>query len=131
MQANPYKRGTKVRLLEDIPGYPAGSQGKVAVANGFTWNRYWVRFTDGESIGHIDHDILVRAKQYDRFLIQRDKEAIEAEKAAELAAAAAEAGGDESGGESGGGGGDPVVNGVAIPSYLIQRSADARVRLGG
>jgi hypothetical protein len=29
------------------------------------------------------------------------------------------------------GGADPVVNGVAIPGYLIERSKSARTRLGG
>lgn len=131
LQANPYKRGTKVRLVDDIPGYPAGSQGKVAVANGFEWLRYWVRFTDGESVGHIDHGSLVKAKDYDRFLVQRDKEAIEAEKAAEAAAAAAEAGGDEAdGGGGAAAGGSVSVNGVTIPQRLLDMSAAARVRLG-
>jgi len=131
LQANPLKRGTKVRLVDDIPGYPAGSKGKVAVANGFTWQRYWVRFADGESIGHIDHSSLVRAKDYDRFLVQREREAIEAEAAAEAAAAAAEAGGNDA--AAGGGaasGGGVQVNGVTIPQRLLDMSAAARARLG-
>jgi hypothetical protein len=129
MQATPYKRGTKVRLLEDIPGHPAGSEGKVAVANGFTWLRYWVRFADGTSVGHIDHHNLVRAKDYERFLVQREVEAEQAARATEEAATAAESGGGD--GAAAGGGGDPVVNGVTVPGYLIERSAAARTRLGG
>ena len=130
LQANPFKRGTKVRLVDDIPGYPAGSQGKVAVANGFEWLRYWVRFADGESIGHIDHSSLVKAKDYDRFLVQREKEAIEAEKAAEAAALAADAAGDEGGGGGAAAGGGVEVNGVVVPQRLLDMSAAARARLG-
>ena len=129
LQATPYTRGTKVRLLDDIPGYPAGSKGKVAVANGFAWQRYWVRFADGQSVGHIDHSHLVKAKDYDRFLVQREREAIEAENAAEAAASApaAEAGG---GGTAAASGGGVEVNGVVIPQRLLDASAAARARLG-
>lgn len=131
LQADPYTRGTKVRLVDDIPGYPAGSKGKIAVANGFAWQRYWVRFADGESVGHIDHDSLVKAKDYDRFLVQREREAIEAEAAAEAAAAAAEAGDDGSGGGGGAAAAGGVeVNGVTIPQRLLDMSAAARTRLG-
>ena len=130
LQASPFTRGTKVRLVDDIPGYPAGSKGKVAVANGFAWQRYWVRFADGESVGHIDHGSLVKAKDYDRFLVQRDREAIEAEKAAEAAASAPEAGDDAGAGGGAAAGGGVEVNGVTIPQRLLDMSAAARTRLG-
>lgn len=130
LQADPFKRGTKVRLVDDIPGYPTGSRGKVAVANGFAWQRYWVRFANGESVGHIDHQSLVKAKDYDRFLVQRDRESIEAETAAEDAAAAAAAGGDDAEDESASAGGSVEVNGVTIPQRLLDMSAAARIRLG-
>ena len=130
LQERPFKRGQKVRLVDDIPGHPAGSKGKVAVANGFTWLRYWVRFADGTSVGHIDHHDLVRAKDYEHFLVQREVEAEQAARAAEEAATAGDTGGADAGAEASGGG-DPVVNGVTIPGYLIERSASARTRLGG
>lgn len=129
LQGNPFKRGTKVRLVDDIPGYPTGSRGKVAVANGFAWQRYWIRFTDGESVGHIDHSSVVKAKDYDRFLVQRDREAIEAAAAAELAASAAEEG-DAGSSDGAAAGGTVEVNGVAVPQRLLDMSAAARVRLG-
>lgn len=136
LQGRTYKRGEKVRLLEDIPGYPAGSTGKIGVANGMTWKRYWVRFPDGNAIGHIDHDLLVRAKEYDLFLVARDREAIEAEKAAELAAeqaaARAAAGGGDSGGDGGGASAGGVeVNGVFIDQSWLDKAAAARARLAG
>ena len=133
IQAATYKRGTKVRLVDDIPGYPAGSQGKVALANGMTWKRYWVRFPDGSALGHVDHHKLVNAKHYEEFLVARDREAIEAEKAAEAAAAAAAAGGGDSGGAGGGAasGGGVTVNGVFIDQSWLDKSAAARARLAG
>ena len=63
----------------------------------------------------------------------RDREAVEAELAAQRAAEAAEAASDGADGtEAAGDGGtdEAVVNGVAVPAYLLQRSADARTRLG-
>ena len=133
LQARTLKRGEKVRLVSELPGVPQGTEGKVAMANGFTWNRYWVRLVDGRVVGHIDHDDLVRTKDYERYLVARDREAVEAELAAQLAAEAAAAGpqdgpaADEAGD---GGSGEAVVNGVPVPAYLLQRSADARARLG-
>ena len=132
LQARTLKRGERVRLVAGLPGVPEGTEGKVAMANGFTWNRYWVRLVDGRVVGHIDHGDLVRTKDYERFLVARDREAVEAEEAARRAAEAAEAEPAEADGADGGdgGAGEAVVNGVAVPAYLIQRSADARARLG-
>ena len=127
LQEHPFKRGQKVRLVDDLPGYPAGSQGKVAVANGFTWLRYWVRFADGATVGHVSHDSLVKANDYDTFLVARDREALEAEQAAEAADSADTADGAGGGGAAGGG---VEVNGVTIPQLLLDRSAAARQRLG-
>lgn len=119
-----------MRLVEDIPGHPAGSRGKVALANGFTWQRYWVRFADGESVGHIDHNRLVKAKDYDHFLVQREREAEAAEAAALTAADSTDDADTESGGGGAAVGGSVEVNGVVIPQRLLDMSAAARVRLG-
>ena len=133
MQARTLKRGERVRLVAELPGVPEGTEGKVAMANGFTWYRYWVRLVDGRVVGHIDHGDLVRTKDYDRYLVARDREA---EQAATAALQAEEAGDapTASTAEAGAGAGDDadeaVVNGVAVPTFLLQRSADARARLG-
>ena len=130
MQARTLVRGEKVRLVADRPGLEAGAGGKVAMANGFAWRRYWVRFDDGRVVGHIDHGDLVRARDYDGFLAARDREAEQAEAAAlaeASAAAKAIAGADPA---AAGDTGETVVNGVTVPAYLLQRSADARTRLG-
>ena len=132
LQARTLKRGERVRLVSGRPGVAEGTQGKVAMANGFTWNRYWVRFVDGRVVGHIDHGDLVRTKDYERYLVARDREADEAERAAQEAteaAAAPSAGGTEAA-SADDAPSEAVVNGVTVPAYLIERSADARTRLG-
>ena len=132
LQARTLKRGERVRLVSERPGVAEGSQGKVAMANGFTWNRYWVRLVDGRVLGHIDHGDLVRTKDYERYLVARDREADEAERAAQEAtetAAAPSAGGTEEA-STDDAPSEAVVNGVTVPAYLIERSADARTRLG-
>ena len=126
-------RGTKVRLVDDIPGYPAGSTGKIAVANGFAWTRYWVRFDDGTAVGHVDHHALVRPRDYDEFLSAREREELEAVESAEQAAkASAEASDPAETAAVGAGasGGAVQVNGVTIPQRLLDMSAAARQRLG-
>ena len=130
LQANPFVRGAKVRLVEDVPGYAAGSTGKIAVANGFSWTRYWVRFDDGTAVGHIDHHSLVRQRDYDEFLAARQREEVEAAEAAEKAAAAAVEAPDAADAPAVGAGGQVQVNGVIIPQRLLDMSAAARQRLG-
>lgn len=132
LQERPFTRGQKVRLVDDIPSHAAGSRGKVAVANGLTWLRYWIRFSDGSTVGHVDHGSLVRSKDFDTFLAAREREAVEAELAAEAALIRAET--EEPDDDGGGGGGTAAgsveVNGVAIPQRLLDMSSAARARLG-
>ncbi len=130
LQGRLFKPGQKVRLVDDIPGYPAGTSGKVALANGVTWKRYWVRFADGSSAGHISHQSLVGLKDYDTFLVLRDREAIAAAAAAEAAAEAASNAPDDAASGSSAASGGATVNGVAIPQRLLDMSAAARARLG-
>ena len=49
------KIGDKVRATEDLLGVPAGTEGKVILANGFNWQRYRVLFTNGGELGDLDH----------------------------------------------------------------------------
>lgn len=128
LQASTFKRGTKVRLVDDVGGYSAGAAGKIALANGVTWKRYWVRMSDGEAVGHVSHSSVVKAGDYDTFLVCREREAIAAAKAAEDAAnapAAAAGGGDA------GGGAGVEINGVFIAQSWLDKSSAARARLGG
>ena len=49
------KNGDAVEAISDLEGVPAGTQGKVILANGFNWLRYRVRFTNGIEVGDLDH----------------------------------------------------------------------------
>lgn len=59
--ANPHtdqidlKQGDKVRTFTDVPGVPVGTEGKVILANGFTWMRYRILFENGAEVGSLDH----------------------------------------------------------------------------
>ena len=43
-----------VALIEDLPGVPAGTLGKVLMVTGFTWLRLNVLFTNSVNVGQID-----------------------------------------------------------------------------
>ena len=49
------RMGDRVRTIVDLPGVPAGSDGKVILANGFNWQRYRVFFDNGAEVGDLDH----------------------------------------------------------------------------
>lgn len=89
------------------------------MSNGITWKRYWVRFDNGEHLGHVDHDDIVIERAWNAYF--------EAKEAAENAAADSAAGAGE--GDSGGGegGGD---NAFGVPQYLLDRTTAALERFG-
>ena len=49
------RMGDKVRTTVELPGVPAGTEGKVILANGFNWQRYRVFFDNGAEVGDLDH----------------------------------------------------------------------------
>jgi hypothetical protein len=49
------KLGDRVRATTDLRGAPAGTEGKVILANGFNWQRYRVLFDNGAELGDLDH----------------------------------------------------------------------------
>ncbi len=51
--------GDKVAASVDLDGVPAGTEGKVILANGFNWLRYRVLFSNGAELGDLDHRHLV------------------------------------------------------------------------
>ncbi len=118
----PIKRFRKVVATVDLPGVPEGTIGKVRVANGFTWYRYWVDFDNGVRMGQVSHEHLCHEGDWGRFQIDR----AEAERRALEALEAPEASGEGDG---------PVEvaagNRFGVPEHLLQRSSDARTRLGG
>jgi hypothetical protein len=44
----------RVLSTVDMPGVPAGTQGKVLLSNGFNWRRYRVLFANGVEVGDLD-----------------------------------------------------------------------------
>ena len=44
----------KVRTIVDMHDVPAGTEGKVILANGFSWQRYRVLFDNGAEVGDLD-----------------------------------------------------------------------------
>ena len=124
------KRKSKVAAFVDLPGVPEGTRGKVALVNGWdTWIRYGVLFDNGVEIGSLNRELLVPFKQYAEF--DRLRTAAFETGAFDQPAAEESAGGEAEGGGAAAGGDSPVVNGVTIPGYLIERSKAARERLGG
>jgi hypothetical protein len=47
--------GDKVRATVALDGVPSGTEGKVILANGFSWLRYRVLFSNGTELGDLDH----------------------------------------------------------------------------
>lgn len=130
----PLKPHTKVRSVIDLPNVPKFSNGKIELANGVSWIRYWVRFENGEALGHISHGDVIPVKFWPQYLVQKEQAEIDAAAAEARAAAAAEAGvsaGADGSGSAAAAGGGAEVNGVSIPPHLLERSASARTRLGG
>ena len=114
------RSGAKVRATTDLPGVPQGTEGKVAMSNGITWKRYWVRFENGALLGHVDHDDIVISRAWDAYF--------EAKEAAAAAAEAGEADADAGGAAGGGGAGGETPFGV--PQYLLDRTKAALERHG-
>ena len=112
------RAGAKVRATIDLPGVPQGTHGKVAMSNGLTWLRYWVRFENGELLGHIDHDKIVISRAWDQFFVHQQQ-----------AAAAAEAG-VSAGGDSASGGAQVADNAFGVPQYLLDRTKSALEKAG-
>jgi hypothetical protein len=116
-----FSRGDTVKNLDDLPGVPAGTTGRVYLVDGFAWTRYRVLFSNGVDIGSLDGGALARPRDFNAAIERRDR-------AAEAEAAAAEAK-DEAAAVEGGGGDDKSVNGVTVPGHLLERSKRARERL--
>jgi len=123
------RRRDRVRAAVALRGVPEGTKGRVMVANGFTWPRYWVSFDNGVDMGSLGRDKLVPDAEWKSFLKEREAAAQRAlESPGE---AAATAGGDgASSAAAGGSGGGATINGVAIPQLLIDRTQAALARFG-
>lgn len=114
------RSGAKVKATVDLPGVPKGTSGKVALSNGITWLRYWVRFDNGEVLSHIDHDDIVISRAWDQYFVAKEREA-------EAAAAKAAGMTTDAGGGASSGGAD---NAFGVPQYLLDRTKAALEKAG-
>ena len=117
----PIRRYKKVVATVELPGVPEGTVGRVRVANGFAWYRYWVDFDNGVRMGQVSHDHLCHEGDWGRFQFDRT----EAER---RALEAPEDSVDSDEGDEGAAG--AVGNQFGVPEHLLQRSRDARTRVG-
>jgi hypothetical protein len=114
----------RVVATEDMPGIPMGTTGKVIFPEGLTWIRYWVRFENGVVRGTIDRRKLARPKEWAEIVRRRES----GEDLVDASAAAAPDGGDSA--PAAAAGESVMVNGVAVPAHLIERSKNRREVLG-
>jgi hypothetical protein len=122
------RRKDRVRAATALRGVPEGTKGRVMMANGFTWPRYWVSFDNGVDMGSLGREKLVPDAEWKSFLKEREaaeKRALEAP--GEAGATAIDGDGVAAAGGSGGG---ATVNGVAVPQLLIDRTQAALKRFG-
>ena len=114
----------RVVATEDMPGVPMGTAGKVIFPEGLTWIRYWVRFDNGVVKGTIDRRRLARPGEWAE--IVRRRESGEEDTTESTAAA----GGGDGAPAAAAAGESVMVNGVAVPTHLIERSKKRPEALG-
>ena len=115
----PIKRYKKVVATVGLPGVQEGTVGKVRVANGFAWYRYWVDFENGVKLGHVDHGNLVRAGDWVRFQVERAEASLQVSEEV-----------DDPDGDNDDNGDEAAENRFGVPEYILERSRVARAHLG-
>ena len=118
------RRKEKVKAAVDMRDVPEGTAGRVLVANGVTWMRYWVKFENGIEMGSIHRDKLVRADEWQQHLVDREKAAVAVDESDGTDAAL------EAADDGAGAGGGASVNGVTVPQLLLDRTTAALARFG-
>ena len=128
----PFTKNEIVVAAEDLPGVPAHSSGKVKMVSGFSWKRYWVFFDNGVQMGSLDSDQLVRPQDWENFLAAKAAREATAAAAAAATAAGAAAGAEAAAAASVGADDDSPAGRMRamVPPHLLERSANARTRLG-
>jgi hypothetical protein len=114
----PLQPQERVTLTRDIRGVPEGTNGRIKVANGLTWARYWVQFDNGEWVGSVSAADLVREGDFEEFKKRRAEEALrpKVEDRPTEATPAADSGGAAGAAAS------------RVPAHLLERSQKARAR---
>tara|TARA_B100001105_G_scaffold10861_1_gene8041 strand:+ start:100 stop:477 length:378 start_codon:yes stop_codon:yes gene_type:complete len=118
-RTSPIRRHQKVVATINLPGVPEGTLGKVRVANGFAWYRYWVDFENGVELGHVDHGNLVRAGDWVRFQVERAEASLQVSEEV-----------DDPDGDNDDNGDEAAENRFGVPEYILERSRVARAHLG-
>ena len=115
----------RVVATRDMPGIPEGTPGKVILVEGLTWIRYWVRFENGIVRGTLDRKVLARPSEWTEILRRREAGEDDVEEAG------AATGSDGADGTAAAAAGESVmVNGVAVPAHLVERTKRRREALG-
>jgi hypothetical protein len=124
---NVLRVGDKVVAVKPIGAIPEGTRGRIKVADGFGWIRYWVAWETGEWMGSVDAASVVGADRLDAY---RTAQAAALAQAATRAAqpAGAAAAGDAAGEEGGAGGGAAPAGDGRVPEHLLERARLARER---
>ena len=107
------KRHQKVRAWTDLPGVPAGTNGKVLLVSGVSWIRYRVLFENGVEQGLLDGRHIVDPRHW----VPVD-ERVEVEEVVV----------DGDAGEAGGEVAAAADNPFGVPAHLLERAAAARAR---
>lgn len=115
----PLKIRERVVATRPLRGVPEGTGGTIKVANGLTWDRYWVQFDNGLWVGSVSGSDLVRERDWEEFKRRRTEEAARPKVEAKEEPAAETAATD-------GGRADSKV-----PAHLLERSQKAKARLTG
>ena len=108
------KRHQKVRAWTDLPGVPAGTDGKVLQVSGVSWIRYRVLFENGVEQGLLDGRHIVDPKKW----VPVD-ERVEEEAVADTATANGDGAADTAA---------AADNPFGIPAHLLERAKAARAR---
>jgi hypothetical protein len=86
-----FRRRQKIAAAVDLPGVPAGTFGKVWFVSGVTWIRYHVAFENGVELANVDGAELIDRKTWIAEQGERDRAALEVERAEAREKARAEA----------------------------------------
>jgi hypothetical protein len=113
--------GDKVVAVKPVGAIPEGTRGRIKVADGFGWIRYWVAWETGEWTGSVDAGSVVAADRLETY--RAAQAAASAQAATPAQPSGAPSGGDGATGSGGGDAGDGRV-----PEHLLERARLARER---
>ena len=77
-----FKRKQKVVVVNDLPGVPVGTIGKVYYEAGIKWFRYHVAFENGVELSNVDGGALVTEDEWDERLREIRRAELKAEREA-------------------------------------------------